>query len=669
MALQVLLWCIAMLLGAGVAGAIGARRRAAGFAVYAVAFAVSAAALTVACAWLLAHRAPDMLALPVGLPWLGAHFRLDALAAFFLVVVNLGGASASLYGMGYGSHEEAPARVLPFFPMFLAGMNLVVLADDAFTFLFTWEFMSLSSWALVMAHHRRKGNAAAGYLYLIMASFGTLALLLGFGLLAGPAGGYAFAAIRAAPPSALMAGAVLALALIGAGSKAGVVPLHVWLPLAHPAAPSHVSALMSGVMTKVAVYGFVRIVFDLLGAPTWWWGALVALLGGVSAIIGVLHALMEHDLKRLLAYHTVENIGIIFIGLGLALAFEANQMQAAAALALTAALFHVFNHSLFKSLLFFGAGAVLTATGERDMERLGGLIHRMPRTAFAFLVGAVAISALPPFNGFVSEWLTFQAILLSPALPQWLLKFLVPAIGALLALSAALAAACFVKAFGVTFLGRPRSDAARDAVETDRWSLAAMFVLAGLCLVAGILPGYFIDALAPVSETLAGAHLPEQNQLDWLTIVPVAQSRSSYNGLLMFLFIALAAGLAAEAIHRWASGALRRSAPWDCGFPDASPATQYTAGSFSQPIRRVFGSVVFRAREEVRIAPPGSLEAAQMHVQLRDVLWDTLYAPIIGLVGFVADRLNKVQFLTIRAYLTLVFGALVVLLMVLAVWQ
>jgi formate hydrogenlyase subunit 3/multisubunit Na+/H+ antiporter MnhD subunit len=670
MALEGLMWCIGALLATSVAAIAVARLRAGTAVVYGVALCVSASALVIAGISLLAGNSLDgALTLPLGLPWLGARFRLDALAAFFLVVVNLGSATASLFGLGYGRHEESPARVLPFFPAFLAGMNLVVLAGDAFTFLFTWELMSLSSWALVMAHHRRSGNAAAGYLYLIMASFGTLALLLAFGLLAGPAGGYAFETIRAAPPAAGVAGAVVALALVGAGSKAGLVPLHVWLPLAHPAAPSHVSALMSGVMTKVAVYGFIRIVFDLLGAPTWWWGALVALLGGVTAFMGVLHALMEHDLKRLLAYHTVENIGIIFIGLGLALAFEANEMRAAAALGLTAALFHVFNHSVFKSLLFFGSGAVLAATGERDMEHLGGLIHRMPLTAFAFLVGSAAISALPPLNGFVSEWLTFQAILLSPGLPQWLLKFLVPAIGALLALSAALAAACFVKAFGVTFLGRPRTAVAQNAVETDRWSLAAMFILVALCLIAGILPGYFIDALAPITQALSGANLPRQDELDWLTIVPIAQSRSSYNGLLLFLFIALAAGLGAEAIHRWASGALRRSAPWDCGFPDPSPATQYTAGSFSQPIRRVFGTVVFRAREEVRVPAPGSLEAAEMHVRMRDLLWDTLYVPITGLVGFAADRLNKVQFLTIRAYLTLVFGALVLLLMVLAIWQ
>ncbi|HET9815771.1 MAG TPA: hydrogenase 4 subunit B, partial [Xanthobacteraceae bacterium] len=454
--------------------------------VYGMCLIVSLVLLAIAlCALFGIYAVPPATVLPLGIPWLGAHFRLDALSAFFLAIINLGAAAASLFALGYGRHEHAPRRVLPFYPAFLAGMSIVVLADDAFTFLLAWEFMSLSSWALVMAHHGIADNVRAGYIYLIMASFGTLALLLTFGLLAGPDGGYAFGDIRDGHPSPTLAAAILILALIGAGSKAGLVPLHVWLPLAHPAAPSHVSALMSGVMTKVAVYGFVRIVFDLIGTPAWWWSMVVLVLGGVTAAMGVLYALMQHDLKRLLAYHTVENIGIIFIGLGLALAFKAHGMAWAAALALTAGLLHVFNHSVFKSLLFFGAGAVLTSTGERDMEHLGGLIHRMPQTAFVFLVGCAAISALPPLNGFVSEWLTFQAILLSPQLPSWGLKFVVPAVGALLALSAALAAACFVKAFGVTFLGRARTPAAERACETDRFSLAAMFFFAALCLVAG----------------------------------------------------------------------------------------------------------------------------------------------------------------------------------------
>ncbi len=670
MAVEVMLWCIAALLATVPAAVAGARHSMATILVYAIALIISTIALGTAV-WALVSDAglTQTWILPIGLPWLGAHFRLDPLAAAFLAVVNLGSAAASLFGLGYGRHEPEPGRVLPFFPAFLAGMNLVVLADDAFTFLLTWEFMSLTSWALVMAHHRRPGNARAGYIYLLMASLGTLALLLSFGLLAGPTGGYAFDAIRNTQRPTIVASAVLALTLLGAGSKAGLVPLHVWLPLAHPAAPSHVSALMSGVMTKVAVYGFIRIVFDLLGPPAWWSGGVVLLFGGASAALGVLHALMEHDLKRLLAYHTVENIGIIFIGLGLGLAFAANNMLGPAALATTAALFHVFNHSVFKSLLFFGSGAVLTATGERDMERLGGLIHRMPYTALAFLIGSAAISALPPFNGFVSEWLTFQAILLSPQLPQWVLKFLVPAVGGLLALSAALAAACFVKAFGITFLGRARTSVADGARETDSFSLTAMFVLVLLCLAAGVLPGYFIDALAPVVQRLVGTQMPRQAVVEWLTIVPIAESRSSYNGLLLFILIAAAASLAVFVIHRWGSHAMRRSAPWDCGFPDATTATQYTAGSFAQPIRRVFGTSVFGAREDIDMPRPGDPRPARLHVRLHDRVWNALYGPVAHAVGVTADVVNRVQFLTIRGYLTLVFGTLVTLLVILAIWQ
>jgi len=454
--------------------------------------------------------------------------------------------------------------------------------------------------------------------------------------------------------------------LLGAGSKAGLVPLHAWLPLAHPAAPSHVSGLMSGVMTKVAVYGFVRIVFDLLPEPVWWWSMVVLLVGGPTATLGVLYALMQRDIKRVLAYSTIENIGIIFTGLGLALAFKAEGLDWVAALAFTAAMLHVFNHALFKSLLFFGAGAVLGSTGERDMEKLGGLIHRMPKTAFAVLVGCVAISALPPFNGFVSEWMTFQAILLSPQLPNWGLKLIIPAVGGLLALAAALAAACFVKLYGISFLGRPRSDVAASAHETDRFSLAAMFALAALCFVAGILPGLFIDALAPVSEAMVGNVMPHQTGLDWLTIVPIAQSRSSYNGLLVFLFAALSGMAAATAIHRLASDRLRRAPAWDCGYPDPNPAIQYSASSFSQPIRRVFGSVIFAAREIGEMPQPLSPAPARFTVEMRDLIWDALYAPIAKVIGVATERVNMLQFLTIRRYLTLVFAALIVLLLVVA---
>ena len=665
--MQAALWSVAVLLALAPAAIALSMRKHGSAMLYGACLAVTSALAAIALLNLLDPAHPVLTAtLPIGLPWLGAHFRIDPLAAFFLVVVNLGGAAASLFALGYGRHEESPGRVLPFYPAYLAGMNIVVLSDDAFSFLVAWEFMSLTSWALVVSHHRDAENVRAGYVYLLMAGFGTLALLLAFGVLAGD-GHYDFAAIRAAHPSPAVTGAVLLLALIGAGSKAGLMPLHAWLPLAHPAAPSHVSGLMSGVMTKVAVYGFVRIVFDLLGPPEWWWSMVVLAVGGPSATLGVLYALMQRDIKRVLAYSTIENIGIVFVGLGLALAFKAEGMNWVAALAFTAALLHVFNHAAFKSLLFFGAGSVLNATGERDMEKLGGLIRRMPKTAFAMLVGCVAISALPPFNGFVSEWLTFQAILLSPQLPSWGLKLIIPAVGGLLALAAALAAACFVKLFGVSFLGRARTPLAAGAQEVDRFSLAAMFALATLCLVAGILPGPFIDALAPVADTMVGSSMPHQTSLQWLTIVPIAESRSSYNGLLVFTFVLLSGSIASVTIHRLASNRLRRAPAWDCGYPDPNPAIQYTADSFSQPVRRVFGTVIFAAREIGEMPPPGSAAPARLTVEMHDLIWEALYAPIGWVVDFATERINVLQFLTIRRYLSLVFGALVLLLLVLAI--
>ena len=356
----------------------------------------------------------DTLALPVGLPWLHANLRLDALSAVFLLAVNLAACLASVFGWSYARHDDEPGRVLPIFPLFIAGMNLVLVADDAFVFLAAWEFMSLTSWLLVLSTHREAETPRAAHVYLVMASFGTACLLLCFGMLAGTGGDYSFAGIRAHPQDAASASIAALLVLLGAGSKAGLVPLHVWLPLAHPAAPSHVSALMSGVMTKVAIYGLIRVLFDLVGQPLWWWGSILAVVGAVTAVVGVLYALMQDDMKKLLAYSTVENIGVIVIGLGLALVFKASGVPALAALAMTAAMLHVLNHSLFKSILFFTAGAILTSTGERKLDQLGGLIHRMPTTALFCLIGAAAISALPPLNGFVAEWMLFQAVLNGP---------------------------------------------------------------------------------------------------------------------------------------------------------------------------------------------------------------------------------------------------------------
>ena len=644
----------------------------------AITSAASAPALQLLVAGIVALVLLAAGAVPLARKAGGSALVYGAAAAICVLVLgtalsSLGGAAASLYAIGYARHEPAPERVLPFYPAFLAGMMLVVLADDAFTFLFGWEFMSLASFALVVSHHGVAENVRAGLVYLMMAAFGTLALMLAFGLLAAGGEGFSlqalsFSAMRAHGPTPLAAAVVLGLALLGAGSKAGLVPLHVWLPLAHPAAPSHVSALMSGVMTKVAVYGFIRIVFDLAGPPAWWWGVPVLLVAGPTAVAGVLYALMQTDVKRVLACSTIENIGIIFVGLGLALAFEANGAPAVAALALTAALFHVVNHALFKSLLFFGAGAVLVATGEKRMGMLGGLIHAMPQTALAMLVGAAAISALPPLNGFVSEWLTFQAILLSPDLPVWGLKMLIPAVGALLALAAALAAACFVRLYGIVFLGRPRSAAASQAREADGFTRTAMASLAVLCLAAGILPGPVIDALQGAVAPLVGVRMTGQGHLAWLSIIPVAEGRSSYNGFLVFVFIALSASLAALAVHAFGSRAVRRAPAWDCGFPGDDPLAQYSAESFAQPLRRVFGRSLFAARETVTMPPPGDMAPARLSVSERDPAWAFLFAPLGRAVSALSGRANAIAHLNIRNYLALVFGALVLLLVVLALW-
>ena len=648
------------------AAAVMARRRDAHIVVYGAALALSALGFALSASHFLGRAAPASLVLPIGLPWLGAHFRLDALSAFFIALGHFGAGAASLYGLGYGRHESHPARVLPFYPAFLAGLALVPLADDAYSFLVTWEFMSLASWALVMSHHQRAENANAGFVYLLMASFGALALLLAFGLLAGSGGGYAFDAMRAHPPGAVVAAFALALALIGAGSKAGLAPLHVWLPLAHPAAPSHVSALMSGVMTKIALYGFIRFAFDLLGPPDWRWSLAVMPLGAATALIGVLSANMEVDLKRLLAYSTVENIGLIFIALGLALAFKADDLSRAAALAMTAAMLHAFNHMLFKILLFFAAGAVLTATGARDLNRLGGLFDRMRWTSLSALIGCAAIAGLPPLNGFVSEWLMLQAVLLGPAFPQWTLKLMTLGMGAAVALVAALAAAAFARAFGITFLGRPRSPDAERASEVDASMRYAMAGLAGACLLAGIFPGVLIDALKPLAQATVGAAMPLQSKIGWTSIAPIAELRSSYNGLLVFVFFVASGVMAAFVIHRFASAALRRAPAWDCGFPNSDPATQYTAQSFAQPIRRVYGGFAFAARESVDMPRPGDSGPARLTVHMHDRVWRALYIPLGSAVEGIATRLNPTQFLTIRQYLSVVFGALIVLLVLLA---
>jgi formate hydrogenlyase subunit 3/multisubunit Na+/H+ antiporter MnhD subunit len=615
------------------------------------------------------QEAVPALVLPFGLPWLEAHFRLDNLSALFMVIIDLSAAAASAFGVGYSHHLPAPRRVTPFFPLFLFGMNGVLLADDAFVFLVSWEFMSLASWLLVLADHHEAENRRAAFVYLVMAAFGTFCLLPCFGLMAGAGGDYTFASMRAKELGAVAEFLVIALALLGAGSKAGLVPLHAWLPLAHPAAPSHVSALMSGVMTKVALYGLIRILFDLHGEVSWAWGAAIMVIGGVTAVLGVLYAIVQDDLKKLLAYSTVENVGVVVIGLGLALAFKDAGEAGLAALALVAGLYHIVNHSIFKTLLFLGAGAVITATGQRNLDKLGGLLNRLPWTGAAALVAAAAASALPPLNGFVSEWLIFQSLFKGPSLPHWAMKFGVPVVGAMLALAAALAATCFVRAFGVAFLGRPRSPEAAEAGEVTFGMRATMVGLAALCVILGAMPVTVTDALSSVVQPLSGVQMAVSADLGWPWLSPVSATRGSYSGtvlvmvgLSLFLIIIML-------VHRLGTTAVRRADAWDCGHREDLPDAQYTGQSFAQPLRRTIGSTVFSAREEVEMPEPGDDSPARHRVHMIDPVWVYIYAQIERFVGAVADRVNRLQFLTVRHYLLMMFAALVFLLLVVAVRQ
>jgi len=603
--------------------------------------------------------------LPLGLPWLPWRVRFDALSGFFFCVVGIVSFAVGVYAPGYVRGLERGDNSLPalggFSGLFLTGMLLVLLADDAFMFMVAWELMSLSSYFLVPWRHDHAANRRAAFLYLLMAHIGALAILLGFGVLASFGHGFAFDAMRGADLPFAWASIAFVLAFFGFGMKAGLVPLHAWLPEAHPVAPSHISALMSGVMLKVAVYGFIRVLFDLIGDFHWQWGVAVLAVGSVSALMGVLYALMQHDLKRLLAYHSVENIGIIFIGLGLAILFLASGHKVIGAVAFVAALYHTINHAVFKSLLFLGAGAVLHSANERDLEKMGGLLRRMPWTGLFFLVGCISISALPPFNGFVSEWLTFQAALQAWQLDSGVLRSIVPIAAAMLALTGALAAACFVKVYGVAFLGQARSRQVRHTRRAPISMRVGQGILALLCLLLGILPTAVIGLLNSVPEQLLEQGLQQATANSWLWLTPVSARTASYGAPLVAvtLLIVLVLGL-------WVFGRgirrVRRCNTWDCGFAPPSAAMQYTASAFSQPIRRVFG-LLFHIRESVEVQDDGRPSHS---LQVDDRAWRIFYVPLERLVESAARQVVRLQSGSIRTYLGWTLGTLLILLWVTA---
>ncbi len=622
--------------------------------------ALASLALAATGLWALGEPA-NVAVLPLGLPDLPLHLRLDPLSAFFLIL--LGGASAgvSLFGAGY--FRSMPGKTLGLlclqYHLFLAGMALVLLADDAYMFMVAWETMALSSYFLVTTDHHVPDIRKAGYLYLLVAHVGAISILLSFGVMQGGQGigAYTFAAMREAHLSEFWASVAFLLALFGFGAKAGLLPLHVWLPEAHPAAPSPVSALMSGVMLKTAIYGILRVTFDLLEAHQWWWGVLALALGLLTAVFGVMFAAVQGDMKRLLAYSSIENIGLLLVGIGLAIIFHVYGKDALAALALTAALYHSLNHAFFKSLLFIGTGSILHATGERNMGRLGGLIRRMPWAAVLMLVGVLAISGLPPLNGFVSEWLLLQAFLLSPGLPNSYINMLIPVAAAVIALAAALAAYVMVKFYGIIFLGQPREPALEHAHDAGRWERLGLGWLAFGCVALGLAPVFVIQQLDHVTQMLIGQGLGNAAG-GWLFLSPVDTERASYSPVFFLLAVLGVMLVTSLAVHRFYHGRLRRGPAWDCGFPAQNARMQDTAEGFGQPIRRIF-EPFFKIESEL----PGAFDThPRYHGRSDDRVWFALYLPIKRITEKLSSWVSVLQHGRIHLYLGYTFATLVVLL-------
>ena len=654
---------LAVALGWLAVGLAGLLRPHSTFVVSRLLFPLGAAgSVALAATGLAALLAPPAeLVLPLGLPDLPLHLRLDALSAFFLFLLGSASAGISVFGAGYFRAGEgtSPGLLCLQYHVFLASMTLVLLANDAYAFMVSWESMALSSYFLVATQHRIPEIRQAGFLYLLLAHVGAIAILLCFGVLQGGSWHFTFDAMRAAELPAARASLAFALAVLGFGAKAGLVPLHVWLPEAHPAAPSPVSALMSGVMLKTAVYGVLRVTFDLLPAPLWWWGAALLALGLFSALYGVVFAAVQTDMKRLLAYSSIENLGIVFAGTGLALLFHAAGMGAPAALALAATLYHCLNHAMFKSLLFLATGSVLHATGERNLGKLGGLIRRMPWVAWTALVGTLAIAGLPPLNGFVSEWMLLQAFLLTPDVPQPFMNMLVPLGASLLALTAALAAYVMVKFYGVIFLGQMRERTLAQAHDCGRLERLGLLWLAACCVLLGLLPALVLRLLDGVTGELLGAGLAHAGS-GVFGLVPVAPERAAYRPVVFLVGIVLVLGLTVLVAKRMYHGRTRRAPAWDCGFPLQDARMQDTAEGFGQPIRHIFDPF-FRMRREL---PSPFDEHPVYRVTVEDRFWGVLYLPLARAVRRTATVVGRLQTGRISVYLAYSFVTLLVLLVI-----
>jgi hydrogenase-4 component B len=586
------------------------------------------------------------------LPGIVLSWQVDGLSLFFGSVIVFIGMVTTLYAIGHAHHHGFPGSGA-LYALFVLAMLAVVAAGDAFTFLLAWETMSLASFGLVLTDHRRESVREAAWAYLVMTHTATAFIVAAF-LILGTTGGSLVFADWTAHASALdpaAASVVFLLGLVGFGTKAGMIPLHVWLPRAHPVAPAHVSALMSGVMIKLGIYGLVRLTFDWLAPGPAWWGALIIGLGATSAVLGVLHALMQHDLKRLLAYHSVENVGIILLGLGVALVARALDVGFAIGIGLAAALFHVANHATFKALLFMGAGAIDSAVGNRDLAHLGGLLRRMPITASFFLVGSAAISALPPLNGFASEWLTFQSLLVLGRVADEPQTALLPLLaGGALALTGALALACFVKAFGISFLALPRSPQAAAARETGPFELVAMGTLAVACITLGV---GAVQVVSLIGGLVPAAAMPAAGP-------GLGIAESSGRLVVPGLALALAAlGTIAVVLPRLLGPVRRRvTETWACGIV-LQPIHQYSGTAFAKPIRLMFRDIVRPVREVGIVHRAGTRFVASVHYRshIAPVFERYVYVAIKDGLVAVARVVRLAQNGSLQTYLAYVFAA------------
>jgi len=593
----------------------------------------------------------------------GLDLALDPLGGLFLALIGFAAAPVSVYAMGYPDNGRGGQFA---YVVFVISMCLVPLAANVMTFVIAWELMSLASYFLVLQDRESKESIEAGWIYAVMTHAGLACLLAGMLLLGAEAGSLRFADWRSAATTLTPAtrNAAFVLLALGFAGKAGVIPLHVWLPLAHPAAPSHVSALMSGVMIKLGIYGLLRASLDWLGTGPAWWGAALLIAGAVSSVIGVLYALVEHDLKRLLAFHSIENIGIILLGIGSAILYRVAGQDALAILGLVAALYHTVNHAAFKALLFLGAGSVVHATGTRNMEAMGGLIKRMPWTAICFLIGSAAIAALPPLNGFVSEWLTFLALFQNTHLVA-IGQNLVFTLGiASLALTGGLAMACFVKAFGITFLALPRTDAAASAHEASRLMRLGMLALAAACVGLGLGPTVIVPALGSV----AGAVLrttPPVTGGDWLTLRVSGEFASLSTAA---IGVALAASLLLPLAAFRLVGASRRTRlyeTWGCGRIVQTPRMEYTATAFANPFKRVFDFFYRPTRRlDIEFHPESRLfvERIEYENPTRSIFDDWLYRPALEFLRAGARAVGTLQSGDANRYLAYILAALLLML-------